>query len=495
MQDTSTLTPQQHEEFSALFRLFDSDSNGELRGAEIEDVLSVLEVGLSEADRQRLLAAARATGSVERDAFIDWLRTREDFDLSGEYRAVFDLADSNGDGTLSSEEMLQLARCLDPACNEIALEVLIFQHDTDGDGEIGFEEFMAMQRANTSLQLTIAGIRRFKKMISRYRLAARNSRIALVEVDSDLGAGKAGANGGVEMLRQSAARRQIASRGLDTLGRQHGRDSPTPHARNIESIRRLLEESCALVSDTLKEGAFPVVLGGDHSTAAGTIAGICDAYPDKRLGVVWIDAHADVHSPYTTPSGNMHGMPLALASHHDNHANAINTLDEISFGHWEACKALGRPGAANIDLRDVVYVSVRDTEPAEDATIAHFGIPVFSTEDVRSMGPEAVAQACLDHLADVDMLYISFDVDSMDAAICMGTGTPVPGGITADEASRLNRRLVADPRVVCWEICEINPELDLRNSTGQVSMMVYEETLDALQSRLSTAVTVQRHCE
>jgi arginase family enzyme len=80
----------------------------------------------------------------------------------------------------------------------------------------------------------------------------------------------------------------------------------------------------------------------------------------------------------------------------------------------------------------------------------------------------------------------------MDAAICMGTGTPVPGGLSADEASRLNRRLVSDPRVVCWEICEINPELDLRNSTGQVSMMVYEETLDALQSRLSTAMTVQQ---
>jgi len=157
------LTPQQYEEFSALFKLFDSDSNGELRGAEIDDALSVLEVGLSESDRQRLLAQALATGSVTHDAFIDWLSNREDFDLSREYRTVFDLADSNGDGTLSSEEMLQLARCLDPACNEIALEVLIFEHDTDGDGEIGFEEFMAMQRATTSLQLTIAGIRRLKK--------------------------------------------------------------------------------------------------------------------------------------------------------------------------------------------------------------------------------------------------------------------------------------------------------------------------------------------
>jgi arginase len=486
------LTPKQYEEFAALFRLFDADSNGVLCGTEIDDALSVLEVGLSEVDRQRLLVAAQATGSIGREAFIDWLSTREDFDLTREYRAVFDLADSDGDGSLSSEEMLQLARCLDPACNEIALEVLIFEHDADGDDRIGFEEFMRMQQANIALQLTIAGVRRFKKMIARYRLAARNTRIALVEVDSDLGAGKAGAHGGVEMLRQSAAKRQIASRGVDTLGRQQGRDSLTPHARNIESIRQLLEETCALVSGTLKEGAFPVVLGGDHSTAAGTIAGICDAYPDKRLGVVWIDAHADVHSPYTTPSGNMHGMPLALASHHDNRANAMNTLDAVTHGHWEACKALGRPHGPNIDLRDVVYVSVRDTEPAEDATIAQFGIPIFSTADVRSKGPEAVAQACLDYLGEVDMLYISFDVDSMDAAICMGTGTPVPGGLSADEASRLNRRLVSDPRVVCWEICEINPELDLRNSTGQVSMMVYEETLDALQSRLSTAMTVQQ---
>jgi arginase len=491
MHTTPTLTSRQHEEFSALFRLFDTDSNGQLTGPEIADALAVLGLGLSETDRDRLLGRAQASGSVGHDAFIEWLSSREDFDLTREYRAVFDLADSNGDGTLSSEEMLQLARCLDPACNEIALEVLIFSHDADGDGEIGFEAFMDMQRANSALQLTIAGIRRFKKVISRYSLAARNTRIALVEVDSDLGAGKAGANGGVEMLRRSATRRKIASRGVETLGRQQGRDTSTPHARNIASIRQLLEESCKLVSGALKDGAFPVVLGGDHSTAAGTIAGICEAYPDKRLGVVWIDAHADLHSPYTTPSGNMHGMPLAIASGHDNRANAINALDAATQAHWEACKALGRAGMANIDLRDVAYVSVRDTEPAEDATMAHFGIPIFSTADVRSRGPEAVAQACLEHLADVDMLYISFDVDSMDAAICMGTGTPVPGGLTADEASRLNRRLVSDPRVLCWEICEINPELDLRNSTGEVSMMVYEEVLDALQSRLSSAMAAQ----
>ena len=136
-------------------------------------------------------------------------------------------------------------------------------------------------------------------------------------------------------------------------------------------------------------------------------------------------------------------------------------------------------------------MSVRDTEPAEDAAIAQFGIPVFRTADIRRLGPEAVAQACLDHLCDADILYVSFDVDSMDAAICMGTGTPVAGGITADEAARINRRLVSDPRVVCWEICEINPELDLRNSTGQVSLMVYEETLDALQTRLATTAAIQ----
>jgi len=488
------VSTRQFDEFTALYRMFDVSGNGRLTRQQTDEALQVLGLGLSEPDRQKLLNAVDTAGEITQSAFIDWLCQRSDFDLDREMRSLFSLMDTSGDGLVSCDEMLTLARCLDPDFNEIALEVLIRSHDTDNDGMVSFDDFMAMQQSGGHLQVTIAGIRRFRKLLGRYALAARIPRIALVEVDSDLGAGRAGAGGGIALLRQSALQRALATRSTALRGRQQGRDSTRPHARNIDAIRTLLEQASALVCETLQHHEFPVVLAGDHSTAAGTIAGIAKAFPDKRLGVVWIDAHADIHSPYTSLSGNMHGMPIAIAGRFDNTANAVNALDESTRAHWEACKALGRQGRANLDLHDLAYVSVRDTEPAEDAAIAQFAIPIFRTDDIRRRGPEAVAQACLDHLSEVDIIYVSFVVDSMDAAICMGTGTPVAGGITADEAARINRRLVSDPRVVCWEICEINPALDLRNSTGQVSMMVYEETLDALQTRLATAAAIHaRH--
>jgi arginase len=471
--------------------MFDVQGNGRLTRQQTDEALEVLGLGLSEPDRQKLLDAVDTAGEIPQSAFIDWLCQRSDFDLDRELRQLFSLLDTSGDGLVSCDEMLTLARCLDPDLNETALDVLIRSHDTDGDDMVSFDDFMAMQQSTGHLQVTIAGIRRFRKLLGRYALAARIPRIALVEVDSDLGAGRAGAGGGIELLRASVLQRALATRTTTLRGRQQGRDSTTPHARNIDAIRTVLEQASELVCETLQDREFPVVLGGDHSTAAGTIAGIAKAFPDKRLGVVWIDAHADIHSPYTSLSGNMHGMPIAIAGRFDNDANAVNTLDAVTLAHWQACKAIGRQGKANLDLHDLVYVSVRDTEPAEDAAIAQFGIPIYRTSDIRRLGPEAVAQACLDHLCNADILYVSFDVDSMDAAICMGTGTPVAGGITADEAARINRRLVSDPRVVCWEICEINPELDLRNSTGQVSLMVYEQTLDALQTRLATTAAIQ----
>ena len=135
-------------------------------------------------------------------------------------------------------------------------------------------------------------------------------------------------------------------------------------------------------------------------------------------------------------------------------------------------------------LEDLIYVAVRDTEPAENVTLEQFSIPVITTDDVRRLGPEQAAQRCLDHLSQVELIYVSFDVDSMDSTICKGTGTPVPGGLWADEARQLTRFLLADPRVCCWEICEINPHLDSLNTLAEVSLSVYQDVLEVLDARL-----------
>jgi arginase len=222
------------------------------------------------------------------------------------------------------------------------------------------------------------------------------------------------------------------------------------HAKYIDKLHRVLGDTRDLVADALRAGQFPIVLGGGHSTAAGTIAGIKTAFPHRRLGVVWIDAHADIHSPHTTPSGNMHGMPVAIATATDNLAERINDVDADTLDLWARCKALGVFHGANVSLDDLVYVAVRDTEKAEDHLIETHAIMNLTTDTVRALGAEAVARRCLDRLQGVDLIYVTFDVDSMDATICMGTGTPSPHGIFLEEARLLNEMLVRDPRVCCW---------------------------------------------
>ena len=326
---------------------------------------------------------------------------------------------------------------------------------------------------------------RLKTTLGPLTSTARLAAVGLVEVDCDLGAGTAGAGAGIELLRGEVLRQQDPSARMAASASEVGTGTATPHARHIEAITRVMVDAAHLVAATLEQGLFPIVLAGDHSTAAATIAGIRRAHPSDRLGVIWIDAHADIHSPFTTPSGNMHGMPLAIAAAHDNLPEAINDPDTMTRQLWRQLQELGGSQGPALDLGDLIYIAVRDTEPAEDATLASHAIPVVCTEQVRRDGPDAAARRCLDYLAEVDRIYVSFDVDALDSTICKGTGTPVPGGLWADEAEAILRRLLADPRVCCWEICEINPHLDTLNTLAEVSLGIFKSGLEQLAERLT----------
>jgi len=318
--------------------------------------------------------------------------------------------------------------------------------------------------------------------------------IALIEVDSELGAGIRGQSQGTAALKQAVVdktNRMPANPALlnwatrvPTENLIAESEPQYQHAKHIDQLYRVLVRTRNAVAATLQNGLFPVVLAGDHSTAAGTIAGIKQAFPDHRLGVIWIDAHADIHSPYTTPSGNMHGMPLAIATSTDHLEQQINTPDAATIDLWKRCQALGLAYSADVSLNDLVYVAVRETEAAEDYLMATHQILNFTTETVRHLGAEKAAQLCLEKLADVDLIYVSFDVDSMDASVCMGTGTPASGGLFVDEARQLNQALAQDPRVCCWEICEINPLLDTLNTVVENSHSIFEGVIDAIATRL-----------
>lgn len=463
-------------EFERVFQVFDANGDGVLTRGEIIEALEVLGQGISLSDRSRLLNRINQDGIVTQDGFTEWMLQRQDIDVASDLREIFNLIDVDHSGCLSFTEFTQIIRCLYSNASDTEIAEMFKAADLDRNGEIDFEEFIATQQTGSKLKITVAALRSFKKILLQYAKAAEVSKLVLIEVDSDLDAGKRGTSQGIEFLKQAAINKQTArlrgSNGIiniDSRKVQNENQAPAnsklyPHAKHIDAFYKVFKRTTDLVSSTLKDGLFPLVLGGDHATAAGTIAGIKKAFPNRRLGVIWIDAHADLHSPYTTSSGNMHGMPMAVATSNDNLANQINHVDPETIKLWEMSKALGVADAANVDVRDLIYVTVRDTEAAEDNLITQHQIPIISTNEVRVMGAETVAQRCLDYLSQVDLIYVTFDVDSMDSTIYMGTGTPVPGGIWVDEARDLNTALVQDPRVCCWEICEINPLLDTLNT-------------------------------
>lgn len=310
-------------------------------------------------------------------------------------------------------------------------------------------------------------------------------KIKLVEVRSEIAAGTRGASLGIDALK-------IAS--LDKTSDFFTRFDPInvpdannflwkgnrfPHAKYIDGVYQVLKNVYSTIESLRLDKKFPIVLAGDHSTAAGTIMGIKAAHPEKRLGVIWIDAHADLHTPYTTPSGNMHGMPLAMCIQTDNLDCQVNEPTPEAVQYWEKIKKIGGD-FPKINAQDIVFISVRDTEEPEDYLIKKYNIKNFTTDEVRSLGVKKVSEQALEVLKDCDQIYISFDVDSLDSSISVGTGTPVPHGLTVEEALALNTELIKDKRVCCWEIVEVNPTLDTENIMAENAFDILEATTKSL---------------
>jgi arginase len=293
-------------------------------------------------------------------------------------------------------------------------------------------------------------------------------KVKFIEVKSEIGAGTRGASLGVDAIKIAALDygsslfKKIEAIEIENENQLLFETVGSPHAKRIKGIISLYERIGKEVSETLKNNGFPVVLAGDHSTAGGTIAGIKMAYPKQRLGAIWIDAHADLHSPFTTPTGNMHGMPLATALGEDNSINKINKLDKETTDLWNKLKKVGGI-TPKINYRDLVFIALRDIEPEEAYLLKKHKVKVFTTAEVKRNGVEKIARDTLAHLSACNQIYVSFDVDSMDSSISKGTGTPVRNGITEKEAGNLVARLMESPKVCCFEMVEINPTLDKEN--------------------------------
>lgn len=307
--------------------------------------------------------------------------------------------------------------------------------------------------------------------------------LKFIEVKSEIGAGTRGASMGIDAIKIAALDygsnmfKQIESVEVKTENQLLFEASKKPYAKRIEGILAIYDRVANQVAQTLKKNHFPIVLAGDHSSAGGTIAGIKLAYPKQKLGVIWIDAHADIHSPYTSPSGNMHGMPIAVSLNEDNMANKMNKPDKDTVEMWNKLKRIGGI-APKITYNDLVYIGVRDVEPEETYLLKKHKVKTFTTAEVKRNGVEKIARDALAHLSSCNLIYVSFDVDSMDSSISKGTGTPVRNGITEKEAGSLCVRLIQNEKVCCFEICEVNPTLDKEN-------LMAENTFEILQKVVS----------
>lgn len=203
------------------------------------------------------------------------------------------------------------------------------------------------------------------------------------------------------------------------------------------------------------------------------------AYPEKRLGVIWIDAHADMHSPYTTPSGNMHGMPIAGILGEDNKERAMNKPDDETIEYWEKLKNLGGI-TPKIHYNDLVFIALRDFESPEEALIKNNKVRVFNLPEIRKKAVERIAIEALNYLDHCDLIYVSFDVDSMDSRISSGTGTPVPNGITEKEAGNLIYYIMRSKKICCFEMVEINPTLDKENLMAENAFEILQKATNQL---------------
>lgn len=309
----------------------------------------------------------------------------------------------------------------------------------------------------------------------------------MIKNRSDIGAGTRGSDLGIDAIEIAAINKgseyfnQYAFLDVKTHNESIYNKDRNAFAKRIAQVLEQCERVAQAVSVTLMDDEFPIVLSGDHSSALGTISGIRMAKPKEDLGVVWIDAHADIHSPFTSPSGNIHGMPLAAALGIDNKENQVNNLEDETIELWNRMKEIGMK-EKKIAPDNLVYFGVRDMEQAELALIKQKCIRNFSVEEVRYLGIKQCVQEALNRLSHCKIIYISFDVDSMDSdRISDGTGTPVPKGFDISEILEIMDRILASNKVICLEVVEVNPLLDRKgNKMAEAAFEILERATNQI---------------
>ena len=294
-----------------------------------------------------------------------------------------------------------------------------------------------------------------------------NRSVALIGASLDLGSGRRGVDMGPSAIRYAGLAARIERLGRQVFDRGNV-EGPVAEAtavgnervRFLEPIKQACERVAQLVTQSVEEGLQPVVLGGDHSVAIGTLGGLARVYGPG--GVLWIDAHGDLNRPETSPTGNVHGMPLAAA---------------LGFAGPEFESEAWTFPAVSPDR--VALVATRSLDPAEAELLSELDVEVYTMSDVDRLGVERVIRQALAHIAGPGFVHVSLDMDALEPDIAPGVGTPVRGGLSYREA-HLAMELVAESGLAgSLEVVEVNPILDQENETAKLAVELVASALGA----------------
>jgi arginase len=273
--------------------------------------------------------------------------------------------------------------------------------------------------------------------------------IRVIGIPMDLGQTQRGVDVGPSALRYAGLDARVASLGYrveDAGNLQVPARVSVPREDLIDTIRDRCEITYQEAHRAIVDGRLPLFLGGDHSIAIGTIGGVTH---QRSTGVIWIDAHGDFNTPETSPSQNVHGMPLAVLLGKGD-SRLVN---------------VGRPGA-KLAPADVVVIGIRDLDRRERDLLRESGVGLFTMRDIDERGASAVVSEALSRLRHLPALHVSLDMDGIDPHDAPGVGTPVPGGLTYREA-QLTMEMIADTgKLTSMDVVEVNPMFDVRNQTA-----------------------------
>ncbi len=288
----------------------------------------------------------------------------------------------------------------------------------------------------------------------------QKNNISIIGFPIDLGAGRRGVDMGPSALRIANLQSRLENLGYtinDTgdisIQIAEKQKITNPNLRYLKEILKTSKVLAGKVERTLEKGDFPLCIGGDHSMALGTIAGISSFCRKRKLnlGVIWIDAHADMNTDQTTPSGNIHGMPLAAS---------------LGLGHPELVNFYGF--APKLKAENCAMIGIRSVDPEERKNIRKLNLPVYTMSDIDKTGIHRIINRVLKQFKEkVDHIHVSFDVDSVDPAVAPGVGTPVKGGLTYREAHLLMESIAECGCMSSLDVAEVNPILDQFNKSAE----------------------------